>query len=305
MELGRAIDGYIDAVLSSSRLSTRTLTAYASDLEALHRYCSSRDVTDTGQIDLELLRDWLWSDAQQGHAPATLARHRAAVRGFGEWLRDTGRTAANPAARLRAPSPGRSLPHLVRSERIADAAAALRDASAQGDHRAGRDLCVLELLYATGMRVSELVSLDVDGVNLDELTVRVTGKGDKERVIPFGVPARTATIDYVTRDRPALLGNRPSRATTAALVLGVRGERVNARTVYRIVNGLFPEAGGPAGAGPHTLRHSTATHLLDGGADLRNVQEFLGHSSLGTTQIYTHVSAERLAASYRQAHPRA
>ncbi|MGO3885001.1 MAG: tyrosine-type recombinase/integrase, partial [Mycetocola sp.] len=134
---------------------------------------------------------------------------------------------------------------------------------------------------------------------------RVLGKGSKERIIPFGVPARSALIDYVNRDRAHILSAATAQPETTALILGMRGKRMNVRAVYRVVNELFPEAGGSSGAGPHTLRHSTATHLLDGGADLRNVQEFLGHSSLGTTQIYTHVSTERLAASYRQAHPRA
>lgn len=303
MQLSRAVDTYLDSLVGSTRYSERTVTAYATDLHLLGTFLGTRGITEVSQLDLELLRDWLWQDAQRGLSAATLSRHRAAVRGFGEWMRAQGLRQDNPAARLQTPNPARTLPQLVHAQRIAEVIDALRARADDGDHIAGRDLCVIELLYATGMRVSELAGLDVDDVNLDSLTVRVTGKGDKERVVPFGVPARSAIIDYLRRDRPALMLR--GSATNGALVLGARGSRINVRAVYRIVNALFPEAGGRSGAGPHTLRHSTATHLLDGGADLRNVQEFLGHASLGTTQIYTHVSAERLAASYRQAHPRA
>jgi integrase/recombinase XerC len=178
----------------------------------------------------------------------------------------------------------------------------LRAGADTADPRAVRDLAIVELLYASGMRVSELVGLDIDEIDLDRLTVMVTGKGNKQRVVPFGAPAAAAVADYLTRGRPALADGTTA---THALFLGARGNRLNVRVVYQLVASLLAEIPGAGPIGPHTLRHSAATHLLDGGADLRIVQEMLGHSSLGTTQVYTHVSTERLRKTYEQAHPRA
>jgi integrase/recombinase XerC len=169
-----------------------------------------------------------------------------------------------------------------------------------GDPISLRDLAIIELLYASALRVSELTSLDLGAVDLSRLTVRVMGKGSKERVVPFGVPAKNAIAAYLDQGRPRLLGG-----PTSAIFLGARGGRVNSRAVYQLVASLLAEIPGSGPSGPHALRHTAATHLLDGGADLRAVQEMLGHASLGTTQIYTHVSAERLKESYRTAHPRA
>ena len=182
-----------------------------------------------------------------------------------------------------------------------DLLAALSARADDGEPGALRDLTVIELLYATGVRVSELTGLDVDDVDLDRLTVRVLGKGAKERVVPFGVPARTIVRRYLADARPRLAVDRSG----PALLLGTRGGRLGSRAVYELVAGLLEEMPGAGPAGPHALRHTAATHLLDGGADLRAVQEILGHASLGTTQIYTHVSTERLKESYRIAHPRA
>jgi len=164
-----------------------------------------------------------------------------------------------------------------------------------------RDSAVLELLYATGIRVSELCGLDAGHLDQGRRTVRVRGKGDKERIVPVGVPALRAVIRWLDAGRPALA----TAASGTALFVGVRGGRLDPRTARRIVHERLREAGTTRDAGPHGIRHSTATHLLEGGADLRSVQEILGHSSPATTQIYTHVSIERLKSSYRQAHPRA
>jgi integrase/recombinase XerC len=183
--------------------------------------------------------------------------------------------------------------------------------AAEDDPVGRRDLAIVELLYASALRVSELTGLDVDDVDLDRLTVRVLGKGSKERVVPFGVPAQGAIVDYLRLARPdlaqAAAAQSPTRAADAgpALFLGARGRRLGTRTVYQLVAGLLADLPGTGPSGPHALRHTAATHLLDGGADLRAVQEMLGHASLGTTQIYTHVSTERLKESYRLAHPRA
>jgi integrase/recombinase XerC len=177
----------------------------------------------------------------------------------------------------------------------------LADRATTGDPGSQRDLAVIELLYASALRVSELVGLDVGSLDLHRRVVRVLGKGAKERVVPFGVPAARALATYLDEGRAALLGGRAD----TAVFLGARGARLSTRAVYALVAGLLADLPGSGPAGPHAFRHTAATHLLDGGADLRAVQEILGHASLGTTQIYTHVSAERLASAYRTAHPRA
>ncbi|MGO3885000.1 MAG: site-specific integrase, partial [Mycetocola sp.] len=166
MEIARAVDNYLDSVIEADRLSAHTVTAYAADLGGLTSYLKDNGAESTEDINLESLRDWLWFDSQRGLSAATLSRHRAAVRGFGEWLADRGIVDANPAARLKAPAPGRTLPQLIHADRIDSAVTALRSRADEGDHRAGRDLCIIELLYATGMRVSELVALDTGDINL-------------------------------------------------------------------------------------------------------------------------------------------
>jgi integrase/recombinase XerC len=205
------------------------------------------------------------------------------------------------AARLKAPKSDHHLPRVLTRAQMDGMLDSLATRSAGGDPLALRDLAIIELLYASALRVSEVTGLDLDGVDLDRLTVRVVGKGSKERVVPFGVPAKNALADYLTRGRRELL----AQTTTSAVFLGARGARMGTRTVYALVSRLLAGLPGSGSSGPHTLRHTAATHLLDGGADLRAVQELLGHASLGTTQIYTHVSAERLKESYGRAHPRA
>jgi integrase/recombinase XerC len=177
--------------------------------------------------------------------------------------------------------------------------AGLTDRASSGDPIAARDLAIVELLYASALRVSELVGLDLRDVDMGRLTVRVMGKGSKERVVPFGIPALHAIAAW--GDHRTELVTEP----TSALFLGARGSRIGTRTVYQLIASILAELPGSGPSGPHTLRHTAATHLLDGGADLRSVQELLGHASLGTTQLYTHVSAERLKETYRTAHPRA
>lgn len=289
--------------------------AYGSDLRTLAALATERGLTDTDQVELELLRDWLWRSAQSGAAKATLARHAAAARGFTAWCARTGVASADAGARLRAPKPDRTLPRVLTREQIDGLLDRLAGAvdNAPDDReraRALRDRAMVELLYASALRVSELAGLDLGDVDLGRLTVRVLGKGSKERVVPFGVPASDAIVDYLQRGRPVLVaaaageGERGG-AAGSPIFLGMRGARIGSRAVYSLVSSLLTAVPGDGPAGPHALRHSTATHLLDGGADLRAVQELLGHASLGTTQIYTHVSAERLKESYRAAHPRA
>lgn len=316
LRLGRAVDDYLGHVRHERGYSGHTVDAYASDLADLAGFAAERGVDDVAGLDLDLLRDWLWVATERGLARATVARRAASARGFCTWLERTGAVAADPAARLRAPRAKRTLPRVVAAPAVTALIEGLQLAAVDGDPVAVRDLAVVELLYACGLRVSELVGLDVDDVDRGNRTVRVTGKGSKERVVPYGAPAAAALDRYLEQARPALLaalaeaGSGVASTGVAArsghaVFLGVRGGRLGVRAVHRLVAGLLAELPGSGPAGPHAFRHSAATHLLDGGADLRAVQEYLGHASLGTTQIYTHVSAERLKQTYATAHPRA
>ncbi|MET0355065.1 MAG: tyrosine recombinase XerC [Plantibacter flavus] len=309
MDIWSSIDGFSEHLASERRLSPQTVRAYASDLRQLADFATGRDVELVDGVTLDLLRDWLWAASEAGSSKATLARRTATAKAWSAWLLRTGRVDSDVAARLRSPKTGRTLPRVVGRGPFDDLLAGLEDRAASGEPNALRDLAVVELLYASALRVSELCGLDRNDLDLDRLTVRVTGKGDKERVVPFGVPAQSAIVDYLTSARPQLVARAAAndRGPTpgAALFLGARGGRLGPRSVYTLVARLLDAVPGGGPAGPHALRHTAATHLLDGGADLRAVQELLGHASLATTQIYTHVSVERIKESYRNAHPRA
>ncbi|MGN6219162.1 MAG: tyrosine recombinase XerC [Microbacterium sp.] len=300
MRIAEAAEGYLRHLEQVRRLSPATVRAYRSDLAGLQATCGD---VDLAQVDLEALRDWLWQAVQRGDSRATIARRTAAVRGFFAWATETEVIEADPSLRLVSPKRGKTLPKVATAQTLDGVLAQMAQAAADGDPAALRDHAVLELLYGAAVRVSELCGLDIDDLDPDRRTVRVLGKGSKERVVPFGLPALRAVEAYLVRGRPALAA-RADGAAASALFLGARGGRLGPRAVYDLVSRrLGPELGGQVG--PHALRHSAATHLLDGGADLRAVQEILGHASLGTTQIYTHVSSERLTATYRLAHPRA
>lgn len=300
MRIAEAAEGYLRHLEQVRRLSPATVRAYRSDLAGLQATCGD---VDLAQVDLEALRDWLWQAVQRGDSRATIARRTAAVRGFFAWATETEVIEADPSLRLVSPKRGKTLPKVATAQTLDGVLAQMAQAAADGDPAALRDHAVLELLYGAAVRVSELCGLDIDDLDPDRRTVRVLGKGSKERVVPFGLPALRAVEAYLVRGRPALAA-RADGAAASALFLGARGGRLGPRAVYDLVSRrLGPELG--AQVGPHALRHSAATHLLDGGADLRAVQEILGHASLGTTQIYTHVSSERLTATYRLAHPRA
>ncbi|MCU1445875.1 tyrosine recombinase XerC [Cryobacterium sp.] len=316
MHLDPAIDGYARYLSAERGFSVNTVRAYCADLAGLASFAESRGATQVEDLGLELLRDWLWTGTEAGLARATIARRSASARGFTAWLAREGTLPSDPAVRLRSPKAGRTLPRVINRSQMQDLLDRLEAAAQTGEPGAVRNLAIIELLYASGLRVSELVGLDVGDVDLSRLTLRVTGKGGKERVVPFGVPAQAAVVRYLTVARPVLskAPTGPADAPTApsgaarnptALFLGSSRNRLGVRAVYRTVAALLQTMPGTGPAGPHALRHTAATHLLDGGADLRAVQEMLGHASLGTTQIYTHVSAERLQQSYRLAHPRA
>ncbi|QHF20109.1 tyrosine-type recombinase/integrase [Rathayibacter sp. VKM Ac-2762] len=299
--LADSVEHFLRYVLDERSLSPATAKGYRSDLAHLIAHTEEKGRLLTAELDLELLRDWLWRESESGIARATLARRTAAVRSFSSWAHRTERLPVDVAARLKTPKSGRTLPRVLtlpQAEQVLDTVAAR---GATEDPVALRDLAIVELLYASGIRVSELVAVDLGDVDLGRLTVLVTGKGAKQRVVPFGVPAKEALVDYLERARPSLATGDGS----GALLLGRRGARLTPRTVYGVVARLLDGGQGSGPSGPHTLRHTAATHLLDGGADLRAVQELLGHASLGTTQIYTHVSTERIRDAYRLAHPRA
>jgi len=290
MTLVALVDAFVHHLGGERGFSENTVRSYRSDLSDLADFAGERS------LDLELLRDWLWASSERGLAKSTIARRSAAARAFGVWLARTGKVAADPAVRLKSPKPDQHLPRVLSRDQMDGIFANLEALAATGDTMAIRNLAIIELLYGAALRVSEVVGLDLGAVDLERQTVLVTGKGSKQRVVPFGVPARKAVV--------AWLDARPASADPA-LFLSSRGSRVNARSVYDVVASILIELPGSGPAGPHALRHTAATHLLDGGADLRAVQELLGHASLGTTQIYTHVSTERLKQSYALAHPRA
>ena len=303
MRLDEAVDAYSRHLEHERGFSGHTVRAYRADLASLASFAEGHGVERMRGLTLELLRDWLWQESQRGLSKATLARRSASARGLTSWhAHRSGEP--DPAARLRAPRPDRHLPRVLTREQMDAMLVSLWKRASTADARALRDLAVIEILYASALRVSELVTLDIDDVDLARLTVRVTGKGAKERVVPFGVPAKEALVDYLTDARPRLASKDAQRAGRAVFI-GDRGGRLGARSVYSLVASLLATVPGGGPSGPHSLRHTAATHLLDGGADLRAVQEMLGHASLGTTQVYTHVSMDRLKDSYRSAHPRA
>jgi integrase/recombinase XerC len=300
VKLNAAIDEFGSYLSAERGFSSHTVRAYTADLHSLRDYCESTGLHDVHEVTLDVLREWLWRGSQAGMAKSTLARRSAASRSFTAWLASTNQISRDVAVRLRSPRADRTLPRVISRAQMDTLLDGLVQRAGQGDAVAVRDLAVIELLYASALRVSELTGLDVDDLDLDRLTVRVMGKGSKERVVPFGVPAQCAIVDYLRGARLVLLNG-----ASPALFIGARGGRLGTRAVYQLVAGLLVDLPGSGPAGPHALRHTAATHLLDGGADLRAVQELLGHASLGTTQIYTHVSTERLTESYRLAHPRA
>ncbi|SFR75584.1 integrase/recombinase XerC [Agromyces sp. CF514] len=312
--LDAALDEYSAYVKTERAYSEHTVAAYAADLGDLIAFSESRGLVDVRDLDLALLRDWLWAATERGAARATIARHAASARGFTAWLARRGLAEHDAGARLRAPRPARTLPRVVSQSALEDAIRRLEVPAAQSEPIAERDVAIVELLYASALRVSELVGLELGDVDRERRTVRVMGKGSKERVVPYGAPAARAIDRYLEHARPLISAAAAASANASgtgpprpgsAVFLGARGGRMGVRSVHRLVAAMLAEIPGTGPSGPHALRHTAATHLLDGGADLRAVQEFLGHASLGTTQIYTHVSAERLKQSYRTAHPRA
>lgn len=281
--------------------SAHTVRAYLGDLGGLLAHLHERGVAELCDVRLADLRSWLGAQGGSGASRSTVSRRAAAARTFFRWAARTGRIPTDPSVRLAAPGRDKHLPGVLRQGQAEELMTLAAVASDDADPVAVRDRAVLELLYASGMRVGELTGLDVDDVDLESGTARVLGKGDKERIVPFGRPADDALRVWLGTARPQLA----TAQSGPALFLGRRGRRLNQRQVRTSLGRLLEHLPDTPDLGPHGLRHSAATHLLEGGADLRTVQELLGHSSLATTQIYTHVSVERLRAAYQQAHPRA
>jgi integrase/recombinase XerC len=298
---GAALDEFADHLALERNLSPHTVRAYLGDVASLLDHAARSRAATLDDLDLRTLRSWLALQHTRGASRTTVARRASATRAFTAWAQRRGLMAADPAAGLAAPRAHRRLPTVLRPAEAAAVLDAPRAAGADETTAGLRDQAVLELLYATGARVSELCGLDIDDVDRSRRTVRVLGKGRKERVVPLGEPALAAVDGW-------LHGGRPAWATGSsgpALLLGARGGRLDPRTARRVVHERLAAVPGLPDLGPHGLRHSAATHLLEGGADLRTVQELLGHATLATTQIYTHVSIERLRATYERAHPRA
>jgi integrase/recombinase XerC len=305
-ELGPKFAGvlrdYVRHLSGQRDLSPHTVRAYRQDIASLLVHLQRLGVGSLDEVELRGLRSWLAKQQTLGQARSTLQRRAAAARVFFGWARRIGLTSTDPATNLRSPKVVRALPPTLNQ---ADAAAMLAEAIADTRTEPGpvavRDVALLEVLYGSGIRVAELCGLDTGDLDLDRRTLRVLGKGRKERTVPLGAPAVRALEVWLTEGRPALVGP----ASAAAMFLGERGLRINPRVVRRTVHRALGVIDGAPDLGPHGLRHAMATHLLEGGADLRSVQEMLGHASLATTQIYTHVSNERLRQAFQQAHPRA
>ena len=296
-----ALTDYERHIRSVRALSEHSVRAYVADAASLLDHASRMGRDQVGAVDLAALRSWLARLAATGQARSSVARRAAAARSFTAWAHRNGLANIDAGALLATPKAARTLPGVLRQ----DEAGALLDVAAlaadDGDPCGLRDLALLEVLYASGVRVGELCGLDLGDVDRGRQLLRVLGKGAKERSVPLGTPALRALEAWLERGRPALAG----ASSGAALFVGARGARIDPRTVRRVVHELLRHVPGAPDLGPHGLRHSAATHLLEGGADLRSVQELLGHATLATTQIYTHVSVDRLKATYDQAHPRA
>jgi len=282
-------------------LSVHTVRAYRADIRGLLEYAAAQGVVTPADLDVHVLRGWLGRQSAAGSARSSLSRRVAATRVFTAWCLRRGLAPTDAGVLLGSARPHRSLPGVLRQDQAKDLLDQAAVRSDDGEPVGLRDRAVLEVLYATGIRVGELVGLDIGDIDSSRRTIRVLGKGAKERTVPIGLPAARAVDDWLRLGRARLSG----ATSGAALFLGTRGGRLDPRTVRRMVHQRLESVSGAPDLGPHGLRHSAATHLLEGGADLRSVQELLGHASLATTQIYTHVSVERLRATYEQAHPRA
>lgn len=294
------IDRFIAYLNGAKGYSVQTQRAYRSDLIDFLQSVTAKTNKDSAELTLDDIRDWLYAVAEAGAAKSTVARKSASVRSFTSWLERQGLHETDLGLRLRTPKSSRTLPKVISRQALAEVFETLATGAKTLDPTKIQDQVIVELLYATGMRVSELANLGLADIDFARKLLRVTGKGNKQRMVPYGQPAAAAMEAWIKFGRPKFQTDQ----SDDSLLLSSKGKPLNVRVIYSVVANLL--ANTPMGsAGPHALRHTAATHLLDGGADLRAVQELLGHASLGTTQIYTHVSVERLKQGYQGAHPRA
>ncbi len=304
------LDSYLDHLADARRVSAHTLRAYRNDIGALLRFCAEAGTVQVDEIDTLMIREYLAS--LEDPSKATLSRKQSALRGFFGWLVRVGHLSRDPTTSLRSPRKPRKLPAVLDEAEIVRLLGAPHRAAkeqpptdaALGELLVVRDTALLEVLYSGGLRVAECSGLDLTDVELAEGSVRVLGKGNKERLALLGTPAQRAVKAWMGARR-TLLTMRRRRAEMALFVNARDGGRLTTRSIARVVKAAARTAGLARDVSPHTLRHSFATHLLDNGADLRVVQELLGHESLSTTQIYTHVSIGRLKDVYLATHPRA
>jgi integrase/recombinase XerC len=316
--LNAALEAFGRHLAGERGLSPHTVRAYLGDVHSLLEHAAG-SARAPAELDIGMLRRWLADQYRTGRSRATLARRAAAARAFTAWACSRGLLGSDPGPLLGTPKARRRLPQVPRQDQMAAVlarpgmpagGAACLAGSGRPGGRGGRgpdgalalrDTAIMELLYATGIRVSELCGLDIDDIDMERRTVRVLGKGGRERTVPVGAPAMRAVDTWRQAGRPAVVG----AGSGPALFLGARGRRLDPRSARRVVHARLAAVPGVPDSGPHGLRHAAATHLLEGGADLRSVQELLGHASLASTQIYTHVSVDRLTSAFRQAHPRA
>ena len=293
-ELIAVQERFISHLNKDRALSDNTIRAYIGDLDSFINHIGAMGLQDISSLNISHLRSWLANQQSKGASRTTLSRRATSIKLFTKWAQKENLIATDVGANLATPKAHRILPEIL-DVKSADLAMQSLESFAEetGELTAIRNLAMVEMLYATGSRVSELCGLNMRDVDYDRQTIRVIGKGNKERVIPVGRPAMLALEKWL-----AVRTQLANEKSGDAIFLGARGKRIDQRQVREVVYKTIE-------LGPHALRHSAATHLLEGGADLRTVQEILGHASLSTTQIYTHVSAERLHSAFKQAHPRA
>ena len=296
------LTSYLRHLRSQRNMAEHTVRAYRTDLLNLFTHLGRLGIDSLDKVDLRALRSWLAKQHTVGHARTTLQRRAAAARVFFAWAHETGQVTTDPAANLRSPKTTRVLPptldRATAAQMLDEAIASARET---GGPAAARDVAILEVLYSTGIRVSELCGLDLNDLDRERRVIRVFGKGSKERTVPLGAPALRAVDAWLAKARSQLMTDQSGWA----VFIGDRGKRIDPRVVRRIVHRSLRMTEGAPDLGPHGLRHAMATHLLEGGADLRAVQELLGHADLSTTQVYTHVTRDRLRSVYERTHPRA
>lgn len=298
----KTLEKFLDYLKIEKNRSDNTIRSYQTDIELLFEFLTSRGLSSFHEIQTEFIKEWIVSLKKNNISNTTISRRISSIKVFFNFLVKNNLIEINPTLKIIAPKLNKVLPNILGQKQAEQllTQAAIYEVEEESQEVRIRDYAILEVLYSTGIRVSELVGLDVEDINFSNLTLKVLGKGKKERFVPFGIPAREAIDKYLKDSR-----NSFNDKNSQALFLGLRGKRLNVRQVRRILNKAMDQIENSKEVSPHDLRHSAATHMLEAGADLRIVQELLGHSSLATTQKYTHVTIERLREVFANAHPRA